>query len=59
MHSMGFYEPPQSYKSYKNEKFTKFNDRGRNLRNAIQETSLKPEDKRKLANDIIKILLEV
>jgi hypothetical protein len=56
MHSMGFTEKPQSYKSYKAEKFNKLTEKGRGLRNAIQETSLKPEDKEKLAKEIIKIL---
>lgn len=56
MHSMGFYEPPQSYKSYKAEKFNKLKERARGLKNAVAETSLKPEDKKAILDEIVKIL---
>lgn len=58
MHSMGFYEPPRSYKCYKAEKFNKLKDRARGLKNAVSETSLTSEDKKAIVNEMIKILSE-
>lgn len=44
--------PIKSYKAYKNEQFKKKLDKAKNLLNSISETSLKPEDKQKLKEQI-------
>lgn len=41
-------EPLRSYKSYKNEQFNKKLEKMRQLINAVNETSLKADDKIKL-----------
>jgi hypothetical protein len=50
------YREPESYKSYKNRFFNKYKDKARNLRNAIDSTSLKPKDKTLLKIELSKIL---
>jgi len=43
-----YFEPIESYKSYKNRSFTKHVDKIRNQLRQIKDCSLKGEDKRKL-----------
>jgi hypothetical protein len=42
----------QPYKSYKAEQFNKKFAKARNLLNSIDETSLRPEDKKRLKENI-------
>lgn len=42
----------KTYKSYKAEQFNKKFQKGVNLLNSIDETSLKPEDKKRLKENI-------
>lgn len=45
-------QPQQTYKSYKAEQFNKKFQKAVNLLNSIDETSLKPEDKKRLKENI-------
>lgn len=47
---------PESYKSYKNRKFTKHEDLIRNQLRQITDCSLKLEDKEKLKKKIIELI---
>jgi hypothetical protein len=48
--------PPQSYKSYKNQKFTKHTDLLKNSLRQIRDCSLKQEDKAKLLVVLAEVL---
>lgn len=45
-----------SYRSYRNNKFKRYLDKARNLKNGIDSTSLKPKDKELIKKEIIRIL---
>lgn len=49
-------EPVRKYSSYKKEFFSKYEAKARNMRNAVDSLSLKPEDKVKLKKKLGKIL---
>lgn len=50
-------KPIQSYKSYKAEQFNKKLEKARGLVNSINDTSLKPEDKKILIQKIKELFI--
>ena len=47
---------PRSYKAFKNEIFKKYEDKVRNIKNNINQNSLKQADKIKLKKKLIDII---